>query len=111
MANLILEAQNANRVNHQQQNLNNQNNQTINQTNQVNAQVQRYANMASMMMKSPNPKAFIANLASQNPDVANVLNIINNGGMSPKDAYYAAAKAMGVNPDYIPSLLKTNMHI
>ncbi len=80
-------------------------NQNSNPTNTSNTQTQQYVAMANLVKNSSNPTAVLFNLAQQNPDVANVLNMVKGAG-SPKDAFYAMAKAMNADPNQVLNLLR-----
>ena len=45
-------------------------------------------------------------LAQQNPQVQQIMNLINSMGTSPQQAFMQLAKMRGVNPEQIISMLK-----
>ena len=51
-----------------------------------------------------NPQAFLQNLASQNPQLQQVMQMCNS--TNPKDVFYALCKQRNVNPDDILNQLK-----
>jgi len=53
-----------------------------------------------------NPSAMLKQLASQNPNVANAMNLINQNGGDPKRAFYSEAQRLGVDPNQILGMLK-----
>lgn len=53
-----------------------------------------------------NPSAMLKQLVSQNPNVANVMNLINQNGGDPKRAFYNEAQRLGVDPNQILGMLK-----
>ena len=53
-----------------------------------------------------NPNAMLKQLASQNPNVANAMNLINQNGGDPKRAFYSEAQRLGVDPNQILGMLK-----
>lgn len=56
-------------------------------------------NMISMFQG--NPQTMIQNLAAQNPQMQNVLKMVNGSGKSPKDIFMSMAKEKGINPNDI----------
>lgn len=78
--------------------------QQMNPTNQNNlkAQYQQFCKLA----QSRNPKELIQNMAIQNPNVKNAINMINMLGGDPQTAFYAMAKQKGVDPESILSQLR-----
>lgn len=53
-----------------------------------------------------NPSAMLQHLASQNPNVANAMNLINKSGGDPKRAFYSEAQRFGIDPNQILGMLK-----
>lgn len=53
-----------------------------------------------------NPSAMLKQLASQNPNVANAMNLINQNGGDPKRAFYSEAQRLGIDPNQILGMLK-----
>lgn len=45
-------------------------------------------------------------MINQNPQMKQVMEMVNKNGGNPKDAFYALAKEKGVNPDDILNMLK-----
>ena len=58
------------------------------------------------LRSSRNPQQMVSNMLSQNPDAQQFVNQVSRSGGSFKDAFYAAAKAKGVDPDQIINMLK-----
>lgn len=48
-----------------------------------------------------NPQQILANMAQNNPQMRNVMSLVQNSGLSPKDLFYKMAKEQGVNPEEI----------
>lgn len=48
-----------------------------------------------------NPQAAMMQALANNPQLRNVIEFIKQNGNNPKDAFYAAARQMGVNPEEI----------
>lgn len=56
-------------------------------------------------MASRNPNAFLQNLAKTNQNVREVMDAVNRAG-DPKTAFYQMAKAKGVDPETILSMIR-----
>ena len=75
---------------------------------QLNPSVQQsnpLVNAFKALKNSKNPMQLLTNMASQNPQVKQTLEMINSSGQSPKDLFYAMAKQKGVDPNQILSML------
>lgn len=59
-----------------------------------------------MVQNSKNPNAMLGTLMGQNPQMQNVMGIINQYGGDAKKAFYETAKAKGVDPDQILNMLR-----
>ena len=53
-----------------------------------------------------NPQMMINQLMAQNPNMKQVMDIINQAGGDPKKAFYDLAEQKGVNPQDILDMLK-----
>ena len=62
-------------------------------------------NLANMYKSASNPQALLTSLAGSNPAVSKVLGWLKTAS-NPREAFYAKAKEMGVNPNTILNLLK-----
>lgn len=62
--------------------------------------------MVNLIKSSKNPQAMMQSMINQNPQMKQVMEMVNKNGGNPKDAFYALAKEKGVNPDDILNLLK-----
>lgn len=62
--------------------------------------------MMNLFKGANNPQQLLMNLAKQNPQIQNVMNLVQNSGKSPKDLFYQMAQQKGVNPDDILNALK-----
>ena len=65
---------------------------------------QQLKNLYGMMQNAQNPQAFLQNLARQNPQLQQVMQMCNS--TNPRDVFYALCKQKGVNPDEILNQLK-----
>lgn len=63
-------------------------------------------NMIKMLNGQNNPMQIIQAVARQNPQMGQIMNMINQSGMSPKQLFMAQAQKMGVNPNDIINQLK-----
>ena len=63
-------------------------------------------NLMKTLQGASNPSQMIMNMASSNPQLKDVLTLVQNSNMSPKDLFYKLAKERGVNPDDILSQLQ-----
>ena len=53
-----------------------------------------------------NPQQMMATLAKNNPQMKDVMTLVQNSGMPPKDLFYKMAQEKGVNPDEILKALQ-----
>jgi hypothetical protein len=74
----------------------------VNQSPQVN----QIKQMFNMFKSAQNPQALLNNMASQNPQLKQVMEAINQHGGDPKKAFYDIAKERGIDPDEILNQLK-----
>ena len=59
-----------------------------------------------MVRSAGNPQAMLQNLIQNNPQMQQVMTLVNQAGGDPKTAFYQMAQAKGVNPEDILSLLR-----
>ena len=59
-----------------------------------------------MLQNSKNPSAMFGTLMSQNPQMQNVMSIINQYGGDARTAFYETAKSKGVDPNQIINMLR-----
>lgn len=83
--------------------LNNLFSQIPQQNNGFLQKIQNFQRMASLLKSSNNPQAAIMQLAQQNPQMKQILNLCN--GKNPKDVFMEECKNRGINPDEIISQL------
>lgn len=62
--------------------------------------------VVNMIRAAKNPNIMLQQLASQNPNVANAMNLINQNGGDPKRAFYSEAQRLGIDPNQILGMLK-----
>ena len=62
--------------------------------------------MISMVKASGNPQAMLNQLIQNNPQMAQVMELVKQHGGDPNKAFYALAKEKGIDPQEILDLLK-----
>lgn len=62
--------------------------------------------MANMFKNAKNPQQLIMNMVNQNPQMKQVLEMLQNSNKSPKDLFYEMAQQKGVDPNQILSMLQ-----
>lgn len=83
--------------------------QQINPQNQTNPQLQNnqgIQQIINMAKSGGNPMQMIQSIAGQNPQMQNMMNILNSGKMSPKQLFMNMANQRGINPNEIINMLK-----
>lgn len=68
--------------------------------------LQQVREMMVMLQNSKNPQAMLRTLISQNPQMQNAINIVNQYGGDARTAFYETAKAKGVDPNQIINMLR-----
>ena len=63
-------------------------------------------NMMNMVRSAGNPQAMLAQMMQNNPQMRQVMDVVNQYGGDPQKAFYAIAQQRGVNPDEILNMLK-----
>ena len=59
------------------------------------------------LMNSSNPMDAVQKMASQNPQIKNLLSMLNSSNMTPKQFFYQYASSQGINPDqFLDSLMR-----
>ena len=77
----------------------------LNQTNQP-AQNNIIQKIIQMAKSGDNPQQLLNSLAGQNPQLNQVMQLVNSGKMTPKQIFMNMANQQGVNPNDIISMLK-----
>ena len=77
----------------------------LKQTNQP-AQNNVIQKIIQMAKSGNNPQQLLNSLAGQNPQLNQVMQLINSGKMTPKQIFMNMANQQGVNPNDIISMLK-----
>ena len=73
---------------------------------QANPQIAQIRQMANMVRAAGNPQAMLNQMMQSNPQMKQVMDVVNQNGGDPKRAFYAMAQQKGVNPDEILNMLK-----
>lgn len=68
--------------------------------------IQSVKRMASMLKGKGNPMQILQMMGGQNPQLNQIMNLVNSKGMTPKDLFSQMAKQQGINPEQIISMLK-----
>ena len=83
-------------------------NSLYNQLNQANQPAQNNViqKIIQMAKSGNNPQQLLNSLAGQNPQLNQVMQLINSGKMTPKQIFMNMANQQGVNPNDIISMFK-----
>lgn len=92
-------------MNAQQNQLPNQLNPTMS-NNGMSAQIQSVKRMANMLKGKSNPQQMLQMVAQQNPQMSQIMNMVNGSGMSPKQMFMNMAQQQGIDPNSIVNMLK-----
>lgn len=72
----------------------------------ANPMMQRIRQMMGAVNNAKNPQEMMNQLVSSNPQMKQVMDLINQSGGDPKSAFYKLAEQRGVNPNDILDMLK-----
>ena len=70
------------------------------------SRLQQIKMLMSTIQGSQNPQQMLSMMALQNPQLSNVMSLVQNHNGNAKDAFYALAKDKGVDPNEIINALK-----
>lgn len=73
---------------------------------QLNRPNQSVKQMMDMVRSAKNPGAVMQMLVNNNPQMAQVMQVVQQNGGDPKTAFYNLAKQRGVDPEQILSMLR-----
>ena len=62
--------------------------------------------MINALRSSTNPQQLFMNMAQQNPQLKQILDMVQNSGKSPKDLFYQLAQQKGIDPNQILNKLQ-----
>ena len=68
--------------------------------------LQPIKNMMSMLRSAGNPQMMLQQMTAQNPQMRQVMDLVQQNGGNAKQAFYKLAEQKGVNPDEILNMLK-----
>lgn len=74
--------------------------------NQPNNNLNQIKSMMNMVKSAGNPQAMLQALVQNNPQMRQVMTLINQSGGDPKTAFYRLAQEKGVDPQQILDMLK-----
>ena len=80
--------------------------QELNPSPQLPNNIGNIKKMMQMVKGMSNPSQAINTLMEQNPQLKEVMSMVQNSKMSPKDLFYKMAKEQGVDPETILSQLR-----
>ena len=73
---------------------------------QPNNNLSQIKSMMNMVRSAGNPQAMLQSMIQTNPQMRQVMNIVNQSGGDPRAAFYRLAQEKGVDPQQILDLLK-----
>lgn len=62
--------------------------------------------MMNMVRSAGNPQAMLQSMLQNNPQMRQVMDIVNQSGGDPKAAFYKMAEEQGVDPEQVLSMLR-----
>lgn len=68
--------------------------------------ISQIKNIMQLMRGNANPNQVLQMAAQTNPQLKQVMDMVQQSGKSPKDLFYEMAKQKGINPDDILNQLK-----
>jgi hypothetical protein len=68
--------------------------------------LQSVKQLASAIKNTENPNAILQAAANQNPQIAQVMSMVNGSGMNAKQLFMMAAQQRGIDPNQIVNMLK-----
>jgi hypothetical protein len=68
--------------------------------------LQSVKQLVSAIKNTENPNAILQAAANQNPQIAQVMSMVNGSGMNAKQLFMMAAQQRGVDPNQIVNMLK-----
>lgn len=68
--------------------------------------ISQIKNMMNLFKGAKNPQQMLMNMANQNPQMRQVMNLIQNSNKSPKDLFYEMAQQKGIDPNQIINMLQ-----
>jgi len=78
----------------------------LNQTTHNNNGIEYIKRMMNTVRYAANPQLALEELIRSNPQMRNIITLINQNGGDPKAAFYKLAQEKGVDPEKILSMLR-----
>ena len=75
-------------------------------SNLPNPQMAQLKQIFSMMQGAKNPQAMLAQLTNSNPQMKQVMDLVNSNGGNAKELFYKLAQQKGVDPETILNQLR-----
>lgn len=72
----------------------------------ANNNLSQIKNMMNMIRSARNPQAMLQFMMQNNPQMRQVMDLINQSGGDPKAAFYRLAQEKGIDPQQILDMLK-----
>ena len=72
----------------------------------ANNNLSQIKNMMNMVRSAGNPQAMLQSMIQNNPQMRQVMDLINQSGGDPKAAFYKLAQEKGIDPQQILDMLK-----
>lgn len=72
----------------------------------ANNNLSQIKNMMNMIRSARNPQAMLQSMMQNNPQMRQVMDLINQSGGDPKAAFYKLAQEKGIDPQQILDMLK-----
>lgn len=73
---------------------------------QMTTNLNQIRGMMNTLKSIRNPQAMLSQYASQNPQLKQAMDLVNQSGGDPQKCFYNLAEQMGVNPDDVLNALK-----
>ena len=62
--------------------------------------------IVNLVRNSKNPQQMLQSVAKNNPQLQQIMNLVQSSNMSPRDLFYKMAQQKGVDPNQIINMLK-----
>lgn len=72
----------------------------------ANSNLSQIKQMMNLVKSAQNPQAMLNQIIQNNPQMKQVIDLVNQSGGDPKTAFYQMAKAKGVDPEQILAMLR-----
>ena len=66
----------------------------------------QFKSMMAMLQNAGNPQALLSSMMQQNPQMRQVMQLVQNNGGDAKKAFYALAQQKGIDPEQILQMLQ-----